>query len=152
MSAFATVKETRTPQIGKMVRRAHSRLTRALRNALDALGLGIGEFQILRALYTTDGLTQSELSELVEVEKGALTRLFYSMEERGYIERRRDAGDSRKRNVFLTARGEAFRAPILALTRSVNRAACRGIAKEDVDATMRVLERIVGNLDEREVA
>lgn len=151
MSGLATVKETRPPQTGKLVRRAHGRLTRALRNALAAFGLGIGEFQILRALHTTDGLTQSELSELVEVEKGALTRLFYSMEQAGYIERRRDPLDSRKLNVFLTARGEAFRAPLLVVTRSVNRAACRGIPKEDVDTMMRVLERISANLEDLEV-
>jgi len=147
MAAFATVKETRPPGTGNLVRRAHGRLTRALRNALAALGLGIGEFQILRALHTTDGLTQRELSDVVEVEKGALTRLFYSMERAGYIERRRDSIDSRKLNVFLTARGEALRAPLLTVTRSVNRAACRGIPKDDVDTMMRVLDQIITNLD-----
>jgi DNA-binding MarR family transcriptional regulator len=113
--------------------------------------LGIGEFQILRVLHTTDGLTQRELSDRVEVEKGALTRLFYSMEEAGYIERQRDPIDSRKLNVFLTARGEALRAPLLSVTRSVNRSACRGIPKEEVEAMMRVLEQITANLDRLEL-
>ena len=152
MALLATVKETGVPSTGLQVRRTHGRLTRALRNALAALGVGIGEFQILRALHTNDGLTQRELSDIVEVEKGALTRLFYSMERAGYIARRRDATDSRKINVFLTARGEAFRTPLVSTARSVNRAACRGVSREDLDTTMRVLEKITANLDALEAS
>jgi len=130
-----------------MVRRAHGRLTRALRDALAEYGLGIGEFQVLRALYSADGLSQSEVSEIIEVEKGALTKLFYSMEVDGYIRRPRDAGDSRRRNIFLAPRGEALRAPVLAVTRAVNDVACRGIPPKDVETMMRVLDQITLNVD-----
>lgn len=135
------------PGAGMLVRRAHARLTRALKGALVAFELGIGEFQLLRALYDEDGLTQSELSDRIEVEKGALTKLFYSMEQEGYIERRRDSIDSRKLNIFLTARGEALRSALLAVARSVNRAACRGIPKEDIATMKRVLDQITANID-----
>jgi MarR family transcriptional regulator, organic hydroperoxide resistance regulator len=132
---------------GRQVRRADIRLNRALRNAIAEYGIGIGEFQLLRALYHVDGATQSEVSTEIEVEHGALTKLFQSMEENGYIRRERDALDSRKRNVFLTARGQNLRAPILSVTKSINIAACRGIAPDDVATALRVLDQIAENLD-----
>jgi DNA-binding MarR family transcriptional regulator len=146
------VTRDQAPGAGALVRRAHGRLTRALRTALAEYRLGIGEFQLLRALYSADGLSQSELSDIIEVEKGALTKLFFSMENEGFIKRPRDAKDSRKRNIFLAARGEALRVPLLAVTRSVNRAACRGIPKEDVETMMRVLDQITTNIDDLETS
>ena len=147
MNALAGTTAAPASTPGRQVRRAHMRLSRALRDAIGLHGLSVGEFQLLRALYHNDGLTQTELSEDVEVEHGALTRLFQSMEAEGYIRRERDPADSRKRNVFLTARGKALRKGLLQAADDVNTLACRGISAEDVATTLRVLNHMVENLD-----
>jgi DNA-binding MarR family transcriptional regulator len=147
MNALAVKPAILASTPGRQVRRAHMRLNRTVRNTIARYGIGIGEFQLLRALYHIDGLTQTELSDEVEVEHGALTRLFHSMEATGFIRRERDADDFRKRHVFLTARGKALRAPLLKAAESINAAACSGISSADVAITLRVLDRIVENLD-----
>ena len=69
-----------------------------------------------------------------------------AMERRGYVVRRAVAGDRRKRQVFLTARGRALEAKLVPLAEAVNAIAVRGVPAADVAATRRTLLAIVDNL------
>ena len=134
------------PAYGRLLRRTHWRFSRAMSNALTERGLVLGQFRLLRVLFVENGLTQRELSDRVEIEQGALTNLFRSMEADGLIERRRDSTDGRKIEVFLTPRSQRLRATLLPLAEDVNRRACSGISRRDLATTIRVLNTMAANL------
>jgi len=69
-----------------------------------------------------------------------------AMERRGYVVRRAVAGDRRKRQVFLTARGRALEAKLVPLAEAVNAISVRGMPAADVAVTRRTLLAIVDNL------
>jgi DNA-binding MarR family transcriptional regulator len=131
---------------GILVRRAHRAFARALALKLEEHDLTIGQFQLLRVLLSRDGLTQRELSDYVEVKKGALTTLFNGLEAEGYVRRTRNPDDVRKVNVFLTAKSKALRTELIDLSTFLNRTAMRGIPAEDIRTATVVLNRTIENL------
>ena len=85
-------------------------VARLLRTTFDrrvrALGFTRSQWWVLNHLFRKDGLTQSELADLLEVEKATLGRLLDRMEQKGWIRREDDAADRRVRRVHLTVEVE----------------------------------------------
>jgi MarR family transcriptional regulator, transcriptional regulator for hemolysin len=83
-----------------------SDIARLMRTAFDrrARGLGLTRAQwlVINRLYRRPGATQSELAEMLEVEKATAGRTVDRMERKGWVERRQDAGDRRIKRLHLT--------------------------------------------------
>ncbi|MFN0041293.1 MAG: MarR family winged helix-turn-helix transcriptional regulator [Burkholderiales bacterium] len=81
-------------------------VARLLRTAFDrrvrALGLTRSQWWVLNHLFRNDGITQSELADVLEVQKPTLGRLLDRMEQKGWIRREGHSGDRRAKRVFLT--------------------------------------------------
>ncbi|MCG2633834.1 MAG: MarR family transcriptional regulator [Gammaproteobacteria bacterium] len=79
-----------------------SRLLRKLfDNKMGALGLSRAQWRLIVNLRRQQGLSQSELAELLEIEKPTLVGLIDRMEETGWVERRADPVDRRVKRIFL---------------------------------------------------
>ncbi len=66
------------------------------------LGLTRSQWWVLTHLYRQDGLTQTELAELMEIEKPSLGRLLDRLEAKNWIKRSSDPNDRRANRVCLT--------------------------------------------------
>lgn len=55
----------------------------------------------LMHIYENEGLTQTQLAELMQMGRAALGKLVERLEAKSWIERRLDAADSRVRRIFL---------------------------------------------------
>ena len=119
---------------------------RALQMRLAEHEVSIGHWPFLRVLWAADGLTQRELSEEAGVMEPTTFAALKAMERRGYIVRRPVAGDRRKRQVFLTARGRSLEGKLVPLAKDVNAIAARGVPAADVAATRRTLLALLHNL------
>lgn len=75
-------------------------------------GLGIGEVRVLYDLAHGGPWTARELAERLALDEGYLSRVLKGFERRGWIERRADAGDARRRRIALTRDGMAAMAPL----------------------------------------
>ena len=60
------------------------------------------QWWLLTHLYRQDGLTQTELAELMEIEKPSLGRLLDRLELKSWIRREADPADRRVKRVYLT--------------------------------------------------
>lgn len=91
-------------------------VSRAHRNQasviLAELGLHAGQEILLMYLWENDGLIQSELALLMEVEPPTLTKMLHRMEKVGLLERRRDQQDARSYRIYLTDKGRALFEPV----------------------------------------
>ena len=80
-------------------------VARALRTEYDRrvreLGLTRSQWWVMNHLYRNPGLTQSELAEILEVEKPSVGRLLDRLEAKGWIRREHDARDRRAWRVHL---------------------------------------------------
>ena len=81
-------------------------VARLMRTLFDRRGrdLGLTRSQgwVLTMLYAKEGVTQSELADLMELEKPTLGRLLDRLEEKEWVERRADELDRRVNRLFLT--------------------------------------------------
>ena len=81
-------------------------VARLMRNIFDrrvkALGLTRSQWWVLNHLFRNNGATQSELADILEIEKATLGRLLDRMEAKGWIRREEHATDRRAKRVFLT--------------------------------------------------
>lgn len=89
-------------QIGFLI----SDVARLMRTAFDrrvrGLGLTRSQWLVINRLHRRPGATQSELAEMLEVEKATAGRMVDRMEKKGWVVRRPDAGDRRVNRLHLT--------------------------------------------------
>ncbi len=69
---------------------------------VKALGLTRSQWWVLNHLFRNNGATQSELADILEIEKATLGRLLDRMEAKGWIRREEHSTDRRAKCVFLT--------------------------------------------------
>jgi len=70
------------------------------------LGLTRAQWWVLTHLFRSNGVSQTELAEMLEVEKPTLGRLIDRLEAKGWVRRESDERDRRVWRVFLTADAE----------------------------------------------
>ncbi|MEM8744365.1 MAG: MarR family transcriptional regulator [Pseudomonadota bacterium] len=69
------------------------------------LGFTRTQWLVLRRLQSQPGVSQSELAEMLEIEKATAGRLIDRLEENGWLERRADSTDRRVNRIYLTEAG-----------------------------------------------
>jgi MarR family transcriptional regulator, organic hydroperoxide resistance regulator len=129
-----------------LVKDATRALVRALQRRLARFGVPFGHWAFLRILWESNGLTQRELSREAGVMEPTTFGALKAMESRGYIVRRRLAGNRRKIHIFLTRRGRALQDKLVPLAEEVNRIAVHGVPARDVAATRRTLLAVLESL------
>ena len=87
-----------------------SDVARLMRTAFDRrvrrLGLTRAQCLVINRVNRRPGATQSELAEMLEVEKATAARMIDRMEKKGWVVRRPDAADRRVNRLHLTAEAE----------------------------------------------
>jgi DNA-binding MarR family transcriptional regulator len=139
-------------RLAHLVKEVGRAFDRALQMRLTEHEVSMGHWTFLRVLWAADGLTQRELSEEAGVMEPTTFAALKAMERCGYVVRRPVAGDRRKRQVFLTARGRALEARLVPLAKDVNAIAAREVPAADVAATRRTLLALLANLVADEAA
>lgn len=87
----------------------------------------------------------SQLATIVGVSPQAVTKAADSLEERGYVVRRPDAGDRRKIVLELTERGRAYAAAIDDAVDALDEQIRAAVSAEDFEAATRVFEAILAD-------
>ena len=87
-----------------------SDVARLIRTAFDRrvreLGITRAQWLLLTRLHRNPGVSQSELADLMEVERASAGRMIDRMEANGWVERRAQNGDRRVKRVYLTEEAE----------------------------------------------
>jgi DNA-binding MarR family transcriptional regulator len=127
-----------------------SDVARLLRTAFDrrvkSLGLTRSQWWVLNHLYRNDGITQSELAEILEVERATLGRLLDRLEAKGWVRREGHAGDRRAKRVFLTEEVEPALKAMRAAAAELRRDALTGISTEEQSRFVDALLAVKANL------
>lgn len=113
---------------------------------LEQYDLSRGEYRILFALYRESGVSASTLSEEHHLDKGVVTRVVTSLEEKGFVERRPDPEDGRRKLLHLTARSEALRPDVEALKADIDAELTAGLSDAEVEQLVTGLRTVCANL------
>lgn len=94
--------------MGYLLRMCHQYGLAALDRLLAAEGIRAVQWSALISIHFRRGSTCATLARDLAHDKGAMTRIIDGLEEKGLVERQRDADDRRVVNLSLTSAGTAM--------------------------------------------
>ncbi len=128
-------------------------IARLMRKRFDqrarALGLSRSQWQVLTHLSRHEGINQSGLAEILEIENITLGRLVDRLQEAGWVERRPDPGDRRARLLYTTAKVAPVMERMRGLADATIEEALAGLGPAQRSALLDTLVQVRGNLSER---
>ena len=125
-------------------------VARMLRTYADYRGAQFGvtraQWAVLVRLDRFEGLKQSELAEMLDLQPITLTRLLDRLCDSGLIERRSDPNDRRAKRLFLTAAARPMLEQLGALGEDMMTTALAGVSRETVEQIVAQLAVVKENL------
>jgi len=127
-----------------------SDVARLMRTVFDRrvrrLGLTRAQWLALTRLHRRPGASQSELADMMEVEKATVGRLIDRLEAKGWVERRAQAGDRRVNRVYLTAEAERLHMRIWRIAEATVEDALAELSQREAAQLRKLLGRVKSRL------
>lgn len=129
-------------------------VSRLVRKRFDtrvgSLGLTRAQWRVLALLRRREGVNQTELAEILEIETITLGRHIDRLEAKGWVERRRDPSDRRAWNLFLNAKVQPVMDKMRGFSEATRAEALTGITEAESEQMIDLLLRIKANMLELE--
>ena len=132
--------------LGWLFHDIHRLLGKTFESHLPGLGVTRSQWRVLIALKREDGLTQTELADVTELEKAPLGKLLDKLESKGWVTRRDDPDDRRARRVYCTAKIDKHLTGIAEAARAMFAEALAGMRQDEVKDLIDRLQLIKRNL------
>ncbi len=110
-----------------------------------AFDIGLGEWRLMWVLAIAPRISARRASDIVGVDKAAISRALAGLERRGLVEAIADPRDSRQRIIALSAAGEQLHSRIMVVARERERRLLSPFAKEEVRMLLDLLRRLHAN-------
>jgi len=132
--------------IGFLIHEVGRQLRADFRPRVAHLGLTQAEWQTIARLARHQGLRQTQLAEILEIQPITLTRHIDKLAEAGWVERRPDPDDRRAVQLFLTDAAAPIMAELWDAADDLYDKALAGISKARRDQLIETLLTIKTNL------
>ncbi len=109
-------------------------------------GMTRAQWAVLFRLDRSEGLKQSELAELLDLQPITLTRLLDRLADNGLIERRADPNDRRANRLFLTPAARPLLERLSALSTDMMASVLDGLDAKSLERLLRDLGLVKENL------
>ena len=137
-------------RLAHLVRDAGRAFNKRLQVRLQKYNVSFGHWTFLRILWTSDGLTQKELSDLAGVMEPTTFSAIQAMEALGYVVRKQKPDNRKNMYVYLTTKGRALKKALVPLAVDVNHVAVHGVSQAELLTTRKVLLKVIENLAQEE--
>lgn len=132
--------------IRELLDRISSRTRRDYNESLRELNLYVGQDNLLHRLWVGDGVTQMQLCEHLKCEPPTVTNMVKSLEQNGFIYRKRDEVDGRVMRIFLTQEGKALEGPVRSKWGEQQDKLLHSISQEDRATLKKLMQQMESNL------
>ena len=136
--------------IGFLVNDISRLITTEYNKIMKPLGLTRAQWRVIVHLHRSDGLTQSDLAELLDVGKVSVGGLIDRLEHSDWVERRDDPQDRRSNLVYLTKKGRAIEKEMEKTGRELTRQTLRELGPDERAQLVDLLIAVKNNLLEIE--
>ncbi|MEM8972645.1 MAG: MarR family transcriptional regulator [Pseudomonadota bacterium] len=107
-----------------------------------SLGLTRAQWVVIARVHRHPGLSQTEISDLLEIEKATAGRLIDRMEAKGWLERRADPNDRRINRMHLTEEAERLHALIWPIAEATVDAALQDLSTTERRTLSKLMRRV----------
>jgi DNA-binding MarR family transcriptional regulator len=132
--------------LGYLVRKTHYAIVARLDERFLEHGISPSIWAFLRRLWDEDGLTQKELADALGLTPPTAVAAIDNLEHRGFVERRLNGSDRRKRHIYLTPSARKLVAELRPLATEVNDIALADLSNAETTELMRLLHKVSDSL------
>lgn len=132
--------------IGFLVSDVSRLMRRVYDKRVEPLGLTRAQWRVLVHLFRREGVRQTELAAILEIEKPTLGRLLDQLERKGWVERLIDPEDQRARILVVSDRARGLIDRMTVLAQSVQDDALHGLSADDAERLTALLLAVKANL------
>ncbi len=126
--------------------RVSSQMRRNYGESLRELNLYAGQDNLLYRLWLGDGITQMQLCEHLKCEPPTVTNMVKTLEQNGFIYRKKDGADARVMRIFLTEEGRALERPVEMKWKELREKLLQGISEDDRLVLRTLMQQMESNL------
>jgi DNA-binding MarR family transcriptional regulator len=134
----------------------HRLLTKNFESRIKSVSLTRAQWRVLFALKRAKsgadvGLTQTQIADMLEMEKAPLGKILDRLEDGGWIVRKSHPTDRRARLVYATSKIERYRGELAAAAKATFAQTLKGMRQHEVKdliARLQMLKRNLGGADE----
>jgi DNA-binding MarR family transcriptional regulator len=130
--------------VGFLLTKARNLITAEMETALKALDITGPQMGVLLGIQRGLASTPFELSKMLSVDTGLMTRILDKLETKGLLERSRSMDDRRVVNLLLTKKGEEVAAEIPNIAPEVLNARLKKFTKAEFEELCRLLDKFIG--------
>ena len=124
----------------------------ASQHYLNTFSVGIETWRCLVLLAIEDSISAQQVSKVMGMDKGSVSRCFKSMQENGLIRTELDDTDGRVRIAVLTPKGRLLHNQIIGMALERERAFLSVLSEQEVELLIGLLHRLHENLPAVEAA
>jgi len=128
--------------VGFRLRRVQNQLSRTFATETAGQGLRQGLFSSLAIISANPGISQSELSREVGLDKSVTVTMVDEMEKYGWAERRRSTHDRRRHALYVTPVGEVRLNELFAIMEQTEAAALHQLSEAEMQLLSELLDRM----------
>jgi MarR family transcriptional regulator, transcriptional regulator for hemolysin len=125
-------------------------VSRLVRRRFDSRASGLGltraQWRVLAQLRRREGINQTALAEIMEIEPITLGRHIDRLVEKGFVERRADPADRRAGRLHLRSQVQPVLDRLREMSGMTSREALAGISEADANRLIELLLTIKGNM------
>ena len=146
MREFSKIKppaqRVRENSVGWMVKVLCTSLDAEMNEELKRLDLNLGQFAVLMTLSEAEGLTQTEIGKMIAMPGYATTRTLDALEERQFVERRKDERSRRSYRIFLTNQSRKIVPELFAIVKKVNEGLLSVLSTTEREQITKILQKL----------
>lgn len=132
---------TREP-IGRYISQIYRKGNSFITKELSQYGIGSGQIMFLNQLYKKDGISQEELSENLNIDKGTTCRAIKKLEEEKFLIREKDEHDKRAYKLYLTDKSKEMKDSVYGVLKEWEKTIAKNLSEEEVDTLLSILKKI----------
>jgi MarR family transcriptional regulator, organic hydroperoxide resistance regulator len=122
------------------------KMRRSYNESLRELNLYVGQDNLLARLWQGDGITQMQLREHLKCEPPTVTNMVKSLEQNGFVVRKKDPIDGRVVRIYLTQAGRDLEGPVGEKWQQYQKKLLKDITEQEKVMLLELIQRIRRNL------
>lgn len=136
---------TKKEPIAKYISQIYRKGNSFIAKEISKFGIGPGQIMFLMQLYKKDGISQEELSDILNIDKATTCRAIKKLEDEQILIRVKDENDKRAYKLYLTEKSREIEEEIKSVLYQWETNISKNLSQEEADILVTVLKKICKN-------
>ncbi|MTI66439.1 MAG: MarR family transcriptional regulator [Firmicutes bacterium] len=131
--------------IGKYISIIYRQQQIIINRKLKKYNLGSGQYMFLIVINKHEGLSQKDLSKMLDIDKATTARAIKKLIDLNFIKRKKDKDDKRIFRLFIDEKGRKLMPEIEKTLKEITEISKKGLKTKEVGELFRLLDIVMNN-------